>query len=96
MPNTVQSRRGFTKVELLVVLAIIATLVSLALPSVQRSREAARLSQCKNNLKQLGLAMHNYHGTFGVLPPGWFQTHPEDPTNADSWAWSVSLLPYQE
>jgi prepilin-type N-terminal cleavage/methylation domain-containing protein len=66
----VRRQRGFTLIELLVVIAIIAVLVALLLPAVQQAREAARRSSCKNNLKQLGLAIHNYHDTHSVFPPG--------------------------
>ncbi len=63
-------RGGFTLIELLVVIAIIAVLIALLLPAVQAAREAARRAQCVNNLKQIGLAMHNYHSTIGSFPQG--------------------------
>jgi prepilin-type N-terminal cleavage/methylation domain-containing protein/prepilin-type processing-associated H-X9-DG protein len=86
-------RGGFTLVELLVVIAIIGVLVALLLPAVQAAREAARGSQCKNNLKQLGLALHNYHDCVGRLPPGWLANQP---AGVPGWGWSAALLPYLE
>jgi prepilin-type N-terminal cleavage/methylation domain-containing protein len=90
------ARRGFTLVELLVVIAIIGALVALLLPAVQASREAARRSQCKNNLKQIGLALVAHHDVHGALPMGCLEWRPAGNTTQRQLAWSVFLLPYLE
>ncbi len=89
--------KGFTLIELLVVIAIIATLVAILLPAVQQAREAARRSTCKNNLKQIGLALHNYHDTYTTLPPGFLRyTYAQSTFNGPGWSWATMILPQME
>lgn len=94
--------RGFTLIELLVVIAIIAVLIALLLPAVQQAREAARRSQCVNNLKQIGLAMHNYHEIFNALPPGYVHSNTKlaapyvsgiNTNHSAGWGWGAFILP---
>ncbi len=91
-------RRGFTLIELLVVIAIIAVLIALLLPAVQAAREAARRAQCANNLKQVGLALHNYADAMGALPPGVLSR--PNPTTGDNagpgWGWASMILGHME
>lgn len=99
MKKNVRNRSAFTLIELLVVIAIIAILIALLLPAVQQAREAARRTQCKNNLKQLGLALHNYHDVYGQFPegacgPGYSNQSWEITTGLLSP--QIALLPYVE
>lgn len=94
---SLRRRYGFTLIELLVVIAIIAILIALLLPAVQQAREAARRTQCKNNLKQLGIALHNYHDTLGSFPSGYITADTSAPANsAPGFAWSTLVLPSLE
>ena len=96
-----RKRKAFTLIELLVVIAIIAILIALLLPAVQQAREAARRSQCKNNLKQMGLALHNYHDIYKTFPPGRTRRHSsfiEGPSAwyAGNYGWLARLLPQMD
>lgn len=90
---------GFTLIELLVVIAIIAILIALLLPAVQQAREAARRSTCRNNLKQLGLALHNYHDAFTGFPVNLYGGYGDTANvggytqTSKSWGWMVRILP---
>src|SRR5262249_49086849 len=90
-------RKGFTLIELLVILAILGVLVGLLLPAVQRIREAANRVRCLNNLKQIGIALHNHHDSLGSFPSGYLcRVQPQPANTAPGWGWAAQLLPYVE
>src|SRR4051794_18478263 len=95
---SIQNRRAFTLVELLVVIAIIGLLVALLLPAIQAAREAARRAQCKNNLKQIGLALHNYESARRAFPPGFVSRSVaiNGPGLGPGWGWAAHILPHLE
>ena len=99
-PSRLPRQRGISLIELLVVITIIAILIARLLPAVQAAREAARRARCANNLKQIGLAIHNYHGAVGGFPPGYVSIVPGGkPTDLEfgpGWGWGTMVLQFIE
>lgn len=91
--NSQKRCRGFTLIEVLVVLVIVTIVLAITLPAIQKSRADARLNQCKMSLKQMGLALHNYHQTFGTLPPGW-TGHSAEPGPLPRFGWITLMFPF--
>lgn len=95
MQSTDSKRNGLVLIEVVVIVCSLLLLFSVMAPAVLAAREAARRSQCKNNLHQIGLAIHNYHDTFKVFPPGWIPDDPaETSTRPSRWAWGAMILPW--
>jgi prepilin-type N-terminal cleavage/methylation domain-containing protein len=93
-PGRRRHQTGFTLIELLVVIAIIAVLVALLLPAVQQAREAARRTQCRNNLKQIGIALQNYHDSRDAFPPGYISLFDNSGNDTGpGWGWASMILP---
>ncbi len=87
---------AFSRTEVIIAGAIVCILGGVLFPAVQSARESARRMSCGNNLKQSALGILNYHETYKRFPSGWLAAHPDDPSGADSWAWSMVIVPFLE
>lgn len=95
MTATPQTRRGFTLIETVTVASVASVLMSLVVPGMQEARNVARETECKNQLKQIGLALHNYHDVYRTFPPGWISRRPEGEGHPST-GWQTSILPFVE